>query len=386
MTLDEHILCSDDHPAVSKRPDIAIVLERFGSGGVERVACLLANGLARHGVRVEFIVLADEGPVRSILGPDIPVNVVAEASSGGRGLRLFRAVPAIARYLRRRRPRIILSPGNHTHVAAALAHQLAGARDVALVVKVTNPILKERYPRWRRWMKRHFYRRAFGRAALIFVLSRKGVQRMSAIDPALVPHTRFVHNPYLTAAIVKEPESPQLPDIPIILSAGRLSRQKNQAMLLEAAAMVTERPWHIRLVGTGPAEASLRERAIALGIADRVTFAGFVTDMGQEYRQAALLALPSRWEDLPATMVEALACGCPVVATACSEAVKTFLEEAGAMPPTAIGDVAAFARALASALDAGRAAVDPLLLHPYFIDSAVEEHLALLRPFLSRPA
>src|SRR5690606_15085391 len=100
-----------------------------------------------------------------------------------------------------------------------------------------------------------------------------------------------------------------LPAVPIILSVGRLSPQKNQAMLLQAAALIADRAWHIRLVGTGPEEANLRAKAAALGIADRVTFAGFVSNVGQEYRQASMLALPSRWEDLPATMVEALACG-----------------------------------------------------------------------------
>jgi len=363
-----------------------MLLERFGSGGVERVACLLANGLVRRGLRVEFIVLANEGPVRAILAPEVKVTVVGRARRGGRGARLVRAVPAIARHLKQCRPRIFLSPGNHTNVAAALAHELAGARDVAFVAKVTNPILKDWHSPARRWLKRRFYRHAFARVAMILVLSRKGVRRMSAIDPALVPITRFVHNPYVTAAMMEGTGQRPLQGVPLILSAGRLSRQKNQAMLLEAAAMMAERPWHIRIVGTGPEEANLREKAAALGIADRVSFAGFVTDMGSEYRRATLLALPSRWEDLPATMIEALACGCPVVATASSEAVESFLEEAGAIPPTPVEDVAAFATALAKALDGARSSVDPALLRPYEVEASVEEHLALLRPLLPEAA
>jgi glycosyltransferase involved in cell wall biosynthesis len=372
-----------DNPAVRDRPDIAILLERFGSGGVERVACLLANGFADHGLRVEFVVLADEGPVRAILSPGITIVRTGTAAPGPRGLRLIRSIPGIARYLKQRRPRVFLSPGNHTHVAATFAHRLAGATDTALIAKVTNPILKAAHSQWRQSMTRHFYRWAFARAAIILVLSRNGVQRMGAIDEALVPRTRFVGNPYLTTAIAKEPRAPAAPPaVPVILSVGRLSTQKNQAMLLEAAALITERPWHIRLVGIGPEEANLRAKAAALGIADRVTFAGFVADVGQEYRQATLLALSSRWEDLPASMVEALACGCPIVATACSEAVVTFLAEAGAPPPTGIDDVAGFARAMASTLDLGRAVVDPALLLPYGVDAAVKDHLAVFRPFL----
>jgi glycosyltransferase involved in cell wall biosynthesis len=386
-----HAAALDDGARQKTRPDIAILLERFGAGGVERVACLLANGLARHGMRVEFIVLADAGPVRDILDPAIQVTILGKTRSGPRGLRLLRAIPAIARYLGRRRPHIFLSPGNHTHVAAAAAHRLTGTPDIALVAKVTNPLLKAHHPRWRRALTRAFYRRAFARASMILVLSRKGVQRMGAIDPALVARTRFVHNPYVTAAMAPAPAIASPSGPPVILAAGRLSTQKNHAMLLQAAAAIADRPWRIRFAGTGPLEADLRAQAAALGLAERVSFAGFVRDMAPEYRQAAVLALPSLWEDLPATMIEALACGCPVVATACSEAMVSFLEETGATPPVQTGDVAGFARLLAATLDRRPAPIEPALIAPYGVGAAVEHHLATLQPLLaqareSRPA
>ena len=71
---------------MSGAPDIAILLDHFGSGGVERVACLLASGLAERGLAVEIVVLADEGPARALLSDKVAVRVLGGAG-GRRGRR-----------------------------------------------------------------------------------------------------------------------------------------------------------------------------------------------------------------------------------------------------------------------------------------------------------
>src|SRR3546814_16357222 len=109
------------------------------------------------------------------------------------------------------------------------------------------------------------------------------------------------------------------PATPLILSVGRLSRQKDYPTLLRAAAMLVHRPWRLRICGIGPDRKALLALAERLGIADRVEFSGFVADMAPPYSEATVMALSSRWEDLTATLIEAMARGCPVVFTASSE-------------------------------------------------------------------
>src|SRR3546814_12865418 len=75
--------------------------------------------------------------------------------------------------------------------------------------------------------------------------------------------------------------------------------------------------------------------------------------MAPHYSEATVMALSSRWEDLPATLIEAMACGCPVVSTASSDAVRDLLETMGARAPVPVGDPAALAAGLDQAL-AGR--------------------------------
>src|SRR3546814_9166755 len=91
------------------------------------------------------------------------------------------------------------------------------------------------------------------------------------------------------------------PATPLILSVGRLSRQKDYPTLLRAAAMLVHRPWRLRICGIGPDRKALLALAERLGIADRVEFSGFVADMAPHYSEATVMALSSQWEDLPAT-------------------------------------------------------------------------------------
>jgi glycosyltransferase involved in cell wall biosynthesis len=110
-----------------------------------------------------------------------------------------------------------------------------------------------------------------------------------------------------------------------ILFVGRLVEKKGVAHLLDALVLVRRRrpAATLLVVGSGPLEPSLRERAQDLGLADAVRFAGAVLnpDLPAYYRRAAVLAVPSivardgDREGLGLVIAEALACECPVVAS-----------------------------------------------------------------------
>ena len=103
----------------------------------------------------------------------------------------------------------------------------------------------------------------------------------------------------------------------IVAGVGRLNPQKNFALFLDIAAQLAPRfpALHFLLAGDGPEEQMLREKASALGIANRVTFSGYVADTRLVYLAADVLLMPSRYEGLPMTLLEAMAMGLPVVAS-----------------------------------------------------------------------
>jgi glycosyltransferase involved in cell wall biosynthesis len=108
-----------------------------------------------------------------------------------------------------------------------------------------------------------------------------------------------------------------------------------------------------------------------------VAFRGYVADPTSGYGAAAVLALASAWEGLPAVAVEALAAGCPVVATDCSPALSRLVAASG-VGGVAPSEPEAFAAALAAVLDAPPTAVSTAALAPYVTHAAVAAHLRAL--------
>jgi L-malate glycosyltransferase len=103
----------------------------------------------------------------------------------------------------------------------------------------------------------------------------------------------------------------------IIGSVGRLVPVKNYATLLRAAARVASRvpQLTLALVGDGPLDGELKTLAEQLGIADRVSFLGYRDDVPNLLNAMDIFVLPSLREGMPNAVLEAMACGLPVIAS-----------------------------------------------------------------------
>ena len=99
----------------------------------------------------------------------------------------------------------------------------------------------------------------------------------------------------------------------------RLMPSKGNQYLLEAipSVLAVEPETRFYIVGEGELRGELEAQARALGLADRVTFVGFMRDVSVAYAACDLVVFPSLWEGTPLTAFEALAMGRPIVATDC---------------------------------------------------------------------
>jgi glycosyltransferase involved in cell wall biosynthesis len=149
-----------------------------------------------------------------------------------------------------------------------------------------------------------------------FVVEREGVppSRATTIHNG-IDLEKFRPRPDLRAAARERWKLPQ--DAFVVAGIGRLTYQKNFALFLEiAAAIAKEHPRAIFvLVGTGEDEPALRAQAAELGLQDRVRFLGYVADMPALWPAIDCLLLTSRYEGLPITILEAMACGAAIVAS-----------------------------------------------------------------------
>jgi glycosyltransferase involved in cell wall biosynthesis len=139
----------------------------------------------------------------------------------------------------------------------------------------------------------------------------------------------------------------------IVGYVGRLVEEKGVDLLLEALAGL-EGMWRAYVLGSGPAREGLQAQAQQLGLADRVSFDGWIpsAQMPTYYRQLDALVVPSRtrpnWkEQFGRVLVEAMACGVPVIGSDCGE-IPNVIGDAGLIFPE--GQVAALRDHLARLL------------------------------------
>jgi glycogen(starch) synthase len=104
---------------------------------------------------------------------------------------------------------------------------------------------------------------------------------------------------------------------PKMLWVGRLVYQKGLDVLVEALGDLKSLPWELTLIGDGPIRATLEQQALQKGIADRIFFTGWLDreEMDRFYHEANLFVFPSRHEGMPNALLEAMACGLPVIAS-----------------------------------------------------------------------
>lgn len=130
---------------------------------------------------------------------------------------------------------------------------------------------------------------------------------------------------------------------------GRLSPEKGPDVLMEALGHLKDLPVSLSFVGDGPWEESLKDRAQELGIQDRIHWHGRVEGAGRLIRAFDLLALSSRTEGTPITLLEAMAAGVPVVVTRVGGMPHVVSEEEALLVPSE--DPEALASAIRSVFD-----------------------------------
>lgn len=335
-------------------PRAAFFLPSLAGGGSERTALGLASGLARRGLPVDLALASSEGSWRPCLArlPEGLRTVDLKARTGA-------SLPRLLRYLRRRRPRVLVSSLPHANSAALLARAL-GAGGTAVAVRQASDFASEYAAADFRYRTAMRLERSLLRFAdAVVANSRAMAENLSRDLPRVAGRVRFIRDPavgpdvaQLAAAPADHPwfdgDGP-----PVVLSVGRLAREKGHRTLVRAFAKLREsRPARLAVLGEGPERPALEALAQELGIAGDVILPGFRINPFAWMARARVFALSSTFEGCPNALVQAMACGAPVVSTDCPTGPDEILEGGkwGRLVP--VGDPAALAAAIRDTLDA----------------------------------
>ena len=361
------------------RPVAAFLVPSLAMGGGERISIALAQELVGQGVDVDLVVGDGRGPLRA----EVPreVNLVDL-----RAPRLRSAGPALVRYLRSRRPGALVPTVEHASLLALAAGRVTGT---PVVVRVANTLslLDERSSSRKDRLVLAAARRLYRRADALVACSEGMADDLADYCGLPREEIRVIPNPTVGREVrtraAEQLDHPwfQPGEPPVVLGVGRLSPQKNFPLLLEAFARL-ETPARLVVLGEGPERAALEAKAQELGLADRVDLPGMDPNPYRYFARAAVFALSSSWEGLPGALIEAVACGCDVVATDCPSGPREILRggELGRLVP--VDDPAALAEALDERLGAAER-IDPSEAAPYHADVVATRYLEVLKEVAS---
>jgi glycosyltransferase involved in cell wall biosynthesis len=332
---------------------VGLFLPELSGGGGERVVVTLANALARRGHRVDLVAASFRGPYTADVTEVVRVVDLAAP-------RTFDAVPRLISYLRRERPQLLLSTLDHANVSAIFATRLA-ASGTRVVVRQANQISRavRGVHTLRQRVLYQLVQLAYRKADGLIAVSDGVRDDLAAFLGLPAGRVRTVYSPLVTDRILAqaaEPlDDPWFADCssPLIAGMGRLTHQKGFDLLIEAVARVrARRRVRLAILGEGELREELTAAAAARGLGGDFHLVGFHRNPFPMLRAASLFALPSRWEGLPGSLVQAMALGVPVVAADCPSGPAEVLRGPGlARALVPVEDVAALARSLEEHLD-----------------------------------
>jgi glycosyltransferase involved in cell wall biosynthesis len=298
-----------------------------GGGGAEKVMAQLTCAL---GDRVDFVIVYADMRNPGVHQFPIQARLIEadmrwlEPSPGIRAKanKLLHRLRELRRIVRTEQPDIVLSNFTYVWHHLALILRLFRVIDVPLLLRFGNPVSADIRARGKLYtvVMRHSARIADG---IIANSQGLGDDILGALAyPKRKLHV--IHNPVPVSDIprlVQEPvnEPPFDQDTPIVINVGRLVAQKNQALLLRAFQRVhAQQPACLVFIGDGIMQSELEKTAQTLGIENAVYFLGWRDNPYKYLQRASVFALSSNFEGFPSVLVEAMATGCPVIATDCT--------------------------------------------------------------------
>lgn len=369
---------------------IAVVLGALAPGSRERVIVDMAERLAEQGAEVDLLTPG----AKTLVDPNRSLSISHVDISGiwtgwlPNIARLALSPPRIAAYLRSAQPDAVLSLSIPPNLATLSARRLAGTA-TPVVLRQSNVIRIDGSPVYgkidRRFRDR-LVKRLYPEADAIIAVSNGVADNLRS---AVGIETERIH-PIANGVLIEQIERlaaapsphPWLddPSCPAVIAVGRLVGKKDYPTLLHAFARLrARRPARLIILGNGPKRRAIERLRTELALEDAVDLPGRTENPFAYLARASLYVLSSTFEGMPSALIEALACGCPAVATDCPSGPSEILDAGryGRLAP--VGEVGALAEAMEATLaDPPPRAQQEAQAKRFSADRTIDGYLAVL--------
>lgn len=306
--------------------------------GAERMTAVIASALAERGYRVHVLSLWDRRSSFA-LHPGVRHDALFDQRPSFKA-KYVATVAGIRRYVRDHGIDTLIEVDPMLTLFTVPATLGLGLQRIAWEHCHFHQDLGRRARRLARRMA------AYTGAAVVVLTERDREHWLTALAPrcpvVVIPNAL----PFRYPAVPAERTSKT------VLAVGRLTAAKGFDVLLRAWAHVAPRfpQWRLRIVGDGEERDTLVSLRETLGIADTVSIVGGTSEVELEYSGASMLCLSSRYEGFGLVLIEAMAYGLPIVATACETGPLALLEHGRSAYMVAVEDETSLANGLASVI------------------------------------
>ncbi|OLF37265.1 glycosyl transferase [Psychrobacter sp. C 20.9] len=307
---------------------VALYIPSMNGGGAERVMLALANGLAEKDILVDLVLNRVDGPYIKDASPK--VNIVNLGTS-----RVLNSIIPLSKYLYKEKPDAILSAMNYVNIATILAQLISGSNTKVVFSEHCDLTeSKKNLGRMKSTLVTSLMRWAYKKPHAIIAVS-DGVAH-SLVNEINIGRNKIttIYNPIFSKDLVKRSKEPlshcwtKEGSLPLIMGVGRLTHQKDFETLIHAFKKVREKKdCNLMILGEGKLRSELEQLINNLDLNDSVQLPGFVDNPYAWMSHADLFVLSSIYEGFGNVLVEAMACGTPVVSTDCPSGPSEILAD-----------------------------------------------------------
>lgn len=304
---------------------ICFVMHRFAGGGAEKITITLANELVRRNYRVTFLVKFEDGEFISKLSNEINVIGMTESKKTPINFMLF-----LKQEFEQSKYDCVFSVSLGMSTVAVLANYLSKTTiNLVPVIHNSMSMTEDSYKKIKFAIMKYFDKFTYS-TVVVSEDAKKEYLQCTHIPSQKVT---TIYNPVdineVKEKMNQEPRHEWLIDkeIPVIVSAGRLSIAKNYPFMLEVMKeLLKYQQARLIILGKGEMLEELIQYAKKLKIEEYVDFHGFTQNPYTYFKNADCFLMTSDYEGLPTVMIEALACGSTVVSTDCISGPREILE------------------------------------------------------------
>lgn len=324
------------------RPQLLIFINTLQSGGAERVVSLLLEHLKND---FEIHLALYTNLVNYNIPPEIKILDLKQPLNENKVIRLLkmpRQSYKVYRYCKKHNIRISVAFLYRPCYINAMMKSFWGYKGKVIMCERTHQTTMQQsqskiYRMFSKFMVRFSYKRADLVLANSYAMQTDLIENFRIKTPV-----RVIYNPidlgFIKNHVNEEPDMVFDKDTFYFVNVGGFRKEKNHLLLLQAFFILKHLPCKLVIVGDGVMAEELKQKVYDLGMNDKVIFCGFDNNPFKYVYRSDCFVLSSDVEGFPNVLIEALACGKPVISTDCSSGPRELLAPATDLHHRAIND------------------------------------------------